>query len=794
MQADIDVYADRTPAADGASKHGDFDRSFDSFPDPSILHRAGIILKMNQAAGRFTKLADPQSIIGRSLLDFIHPESREVAGKRLQAVYEKQEPLSLAEEKFIDGLGETRDVEIISFPVLYENKKVIQSVFRDITSRKQTEQALRESEERYRSLIESTSDFIWEVDRNAHYTYVSPQVAEMLGYKAEEMLGRTPFDFMPAEEAKRIKKIFNEHKRTKTPLRNLQNTNIHKNGRRVILETNGTPVLDQKSRLTGFRGIDRDITERRQTEETLLQTEANYKRLVNNSLTGIYITQKHIMKFCNQKMAEIFGYENANEIIGMHIKNLVAPGNWAIVDHEVNLRISGQKETSRYEFVGLKKDGTHFHAEVLGSRIFLNKKPAMQGTIVDITERKQTEDALRKSEQRYHQLFDFLPYGGEILDTDGYIIDCSSSSTRALGYTKEEMIGKHITTFFDASCIHLYDENFPLIKQGQFISREIRMVTKDGKILNILRAGQPIFDKKNQKVIGILALNVDITERKNAEREMMRLATVVEQASEVIVITDTKGTIQYVNPAFEKVTGFTAEEALNQNPRILKSDSQDDDFYKNLWETIGKGEKWQGTFINKKKNGDIYYEEAAIFPIRDETGQIVNYAAIKKDITQERELEQQLKQMQKMEALGTLSGGVAHDFNNLLTIINGHAEIALLHAPEGERAHTDLVAIMNAGKRAENLISQLLAFSRRQLHEPKVIDINHVISDLKKMLRRLIPEDISIETRLSGHLPNIKADHSQIEQILINLVVNARDAIIEKSDPGAEKNVQISIF
>jgi len=144
-----------------------------------------------------------------------------------------------------------------------------------------------------------------------------------------------------------------------------------------------------------------------------------------------------------------------------------------------------------------------------------------------------------------------------------------------------------------------------------------------------------------------------------------------------------------------------------------------------------------------------------------------------------------------MEALGTLSGGVAHDFNNLLTIINGHAEIALLHTSEEARAYTDLNAIMNAGKRAENLISQLLAFSRRQLHEPKVIDINLLITDLKKMLRRLIPEDISIKDLLTRELPYIKADHSQIEQILINLVVNARDAINERVDPQQEKHITI---
>ena len=128
---------------------------------------------------------------------------------------------------------------------------------------------------------------------------------------------------------------------------------------------------------------------------------------------------------------------------------------------------------------------------------------------------------------------------------------------------------------------------------------------------------------------------------------MRRLATLVDQASEVIVITDTNGIIQYVNPAFEKITGYSAAEVIGQNPRILKSNSQNHAFYQNLWQTIKAGNKWQGIFINKRKNGEIFYEEAAIFPIRDETGKIVNFAAIKSDITQERELEQQLKQMQK---------------------------------------------------------------------------------------------------------------------------------------------------
>jgi two-component system cell cycle sensor histidine kinase/response regulator CckA len=565
-------------------------------------------------------------------------------------------------------------------------------------------------------------------------------------------------------------------------------------------ETKGL-IMNEKStaqllkEIAGLKKQNADLKESvaklQKSNSALLQSDENYKRLVNHSLTGIYITHDHILKYCNQQMAEMFGYDSPDELLGIHIKNLVASDSWGLVDQEVKLRISGKKETSRYEFKCVKKDGTNFYAEVLGSRISFEEKPAVQGTIIDITERKKTEEALQESEELYRQLFDFLPYGAEILDSEGFIIDCNPGSTRLLGYTREELVGKHITEFLHPDAVHIFKNKFPQLLKGNLISSEVMMVRKDGKTLHTLHAGQPIIDNENGQIIGVLALSVDITDGKKAEREKTRLATVVEQAGEAIVITDTEGTIQYVNPAFEQVTGYTAKEALGKNPRILKSGSQDDTFYKEMWATITQGHKWQGVFANKRKDDSIFYEEAAIFPIRNETGTIVNYAAIKHDITQERDLEQQLEQMQKMEALGTLSGGVAHDFNNLLTIINGHAEMALLHTPKTIRTHSDLLAIMNAGNRAENLISQLLAFSRKQLHEPKVIGINKIITDLEKMLRRLIPEDIKIETLYKPDLPYIKADHGQIEQILINLAVNARDAIKEKNESNGQKQITI---
>ena len=279
--------------------------------------------------------------------------------------------------------------------------------------------------------------------------------------------------------------------------------------------------------------------------------------------------------------------------------------------------------------------------------------------------------------------------------------------------------------------------------------------------------------------------------REKAEQNLSRLASVVQQAIESIIITDPQGNIEYINPAFEKSTGYSMKESLGQNPRFLKSGKHDEDFYKDLWERISSGETWVGSFINKRKDGTVFHEDAVIFPIRDKHGAIINYAAVKRDITAEKELEGLLLQAQKLEAIGQLTGGIAHDFNNILSVINGYSELALLRINSTHLLFKNISEISKAGKKAVSLIRRLLAFSRRQVIEPKIININELIIALEKMLRRLIGENITIDLLLSDKCDNIKADPGQIEQILINLIVNARDAINDKSPQIFEKKITI---
>ena len=274
-------------------------------------------------------------------------------------------------------------------------------------------------------------------------------------------------------------------------------------------------------------------------------------------------------------------------------------------------------------------------------------------------------------------------------------------------------------------------------------------------------------------------LKQDIAHRKRTEAINTRLVMAAEQASDAIVITDAEGAIQYVNAAFTTMTGYPREEVLGKNPRIVKSGRQDEAFYRELWQTIASGKKWRRRLVNKRKDGTLYTEEAAISPLRDAEGRIINFVSAKRDITERLQMEDQLRQSQKMDAMGQLSGGIAHDFNNLLSVIKGYSQLLLKDETLKATSRHQIEEILKAGERASSLTRQLLVFSRRQVTEPQIIDLNALVADTSKMLQRLIRKNISLVITASPSLWPIKADPGQLEQVIMNLVVNARDAMPE---------------
>jgi PAS domain S-box-containing protein len=266
-------------------------------------------------------------------------------------------------------------------------------------------------------------------------------------------------------------------------------------------------------------------------------------------------------------------------------------------------------------------------------------------------------------------------------------------------------------------------------------------------------------------------------ERGKTEENMRRLATAVEQADESIIITDADAYIQYVNPAFERISGFASLDVLGRTPGFLKSGHHDDAFYKEIWTTLLEGRVWSGHMMNRRKDGSMYEEECSISPVRNTKGVIENFVAIKRDVTHEMEMERMLRQSQKMEALGTLAGGIAHDFNNILQSIIGFADMALEEVDSDNFVYRCLMEVQTAGNRAKDLVSQILAFSRQTEQTKQPVKLQTVVKETIRLLRSTIPPSIHIQPRIDPKCAPVLADPTQVHQIVMNLCTNAYHAM-----------------
>jgi two-component system, cell cycle sensor histidine kinase and response regulator CckA len=314
------------------------------------------------------------------------------------------------------------------------------------------------------------------------------------------------------------------------------------------------------------------------------------------------------------------------------------------------------------------------------------------------------------------------------------------------------------------------------LTRGEPYALELHTLRGDGEVRTGATRGE-VEMGPDGKVVRLFGSHLDITDRKRREVELERLQRAIEQAGDAILVTDPEGTIEYVNPAFERISGFSREEALGRNPSIQKSGVQAEAFYREMWETITGGEIWQGRIVNRRKDGTEYTADASISPVRDASGEIVNFVAVHQDVTRVLDLESQLLQSQKLESIGSLAGGIAHDFNNMLTVILGRLEMALRATAAEDPRRSDLEEVRAAARRSSELVSQLLGFARKQIIAPRALDLNAAIEARLGMLRPLIGEDLDLRWLPADAPWAVHVDPSQLDQILTNLVVNARDAL-----------------
>ncbi len=549
----------------------------------------------------------------------------------------------------------------------------------------------------------------------------------------------------------------------------------------------------------------------------LAQSEDRFKKLSNLTFEGVLIHKNGVIIDCNDPFLKMLEYMR-NDIIGQNVVELVVQKN----DRKNVYNHFYDRSTEPQTISCINKRGAKLAIEIETRMINENDKIYVS-TFKNISERKRSQiinDVLSNIATAINftddlkDLNNILKEELNILfDTTDFYVALYDKKENRLSLPYKKNGDKEIHLLEEFICGIVIKENKALMLKEKEIQKYLENeILKNLNHLPKVWLGVPFYldneirgisvlqsykneDTYKQSDLSLLEfISKQVTDeikRKQTDDQIRILTLSVEQSPVSIVITDLNGNIEYVNPSFIKTTGYTRDEVIGQNPRVLKSGKLSEQIYKDLWDTISSGHEWRGEFLNKKKNNEFYWESAVISPVINEKGEVKHYMAIKEDITEQKLLQQQLQQSQKMDSLGKLASGVAHDFNNLLTVINGFSEIVLTKIDENNKLYRDISSIHSAGKKAENLVRQLLSFSSLQTYQPEILNINDIISNLNKMMRRLISEDITIKINIAKDLSFVLGNQGQFEQVLMNLIVNARDAINQKTKKSYEKKIEI---
>ena len=400
--------------------------------------------------------------------------------------------------------------------------------------------------------------------------------------------------------------------------------------------------------------------------------------------------------------------------------------------------------------------------------------------------RIEAEAALLHQKNEFEKIFNGVPSQIWYKDTQNRFLRVNDKVCRDLGMAREQIEGHRAEDLFPAYAAQFFKDDQEVFASAQpKLGILERINNAHGQVLWIRTDKVPVMDSQG-KVTGLLAIVEDLTGRREAEEALHKISVAVEQSPLCVVITDPRGVIEYVNPRFTEVTGYSYAEAIGQNPRILKSPHTPPEVHRQMWETLSRGEIWVGEFENIRKNGEPFQERATIVPVKAEAGAVTNYIALKEDITpqkqaeaERRSLEAQLHQSQKLESLGSLAGGVAHDMNNVLGAILSLASTLREKAGPTDPSAKSLDTIMNACTRGRGVVKSLLYFAHKDLQEERPIDLNDLVRDMSQLLSYTTLKRIRLEMDLEEELGLLRGDAGAISHALMNLSVNACDAMPE---------------
>ncbi|HYL22172.1 MAG TPA: PAS domain S-box protein [Gemmatimonadales bacterium] len=626
------------------------------------------------------------------------------------------------------------------------------------------------SDPHFRKLVEHSSDVITLLDAEGTILYMSPAITPITGYQVDEVVGRRAFDFVHADDLAACLETLSQTITHPNTVLRLQFRARHKSGAWLTVEGVGVSRLDDP----GVRAVVvnfRDITDRTRAEEALRQSEAQYRALMEHAVDAIVVTDS-AGRFldANAKACEVMGYTRGELLQLTSLDTYCAEDRQAARDRMAAMQPG---ESSFRERVLRRKDGTCITIETSLKRLADGR---FQGVFRDITERRRAEDRLQWLTRAVEQ----SPAGIVITDPVGNIQYVNEKFTAVTGYTAADVIGQNPRILQSGLTPRaLYCDMWATLEQGQEWRGELCNRRKDGALFWVSAAISPIRDARGA-VTHFLAVQEHTTERKQQEAALhvsgARLRRLIEANILGIGFWEISGAINEANDEYLRMVGYTRDDLdrglVNFRTMTPPEYAPIDARAHEELAARGTCAPWEKELI--RKDGRRVPVLVGIAALDERGAQGVSFVL---DLTARRLLEQQLRQAQKMEAVGRLAGGVAHDFNNILTAITGYSELLRQDLTPGHPGHADVAEIRRAADRAAGLTRQLLAFSRQQVLEPRVLDLNDLVRNMEKLLHRLLGEDIVLATELAPELGAVKADPGQLEQVIMNLAVNSRDAM-----------------
>jgi PAS domain S-box-containing protein len=690
-----------------------------------------------------------------SIVALVHPEDRATTAAELDKLASSAQPV-LFESRICRHDGSWLWLQWNATPL--PDQRAIYASARDITGLKVAQEELRQREEYFRSLIENASDIISVLNADGTFRYQSPSVARILGHRPEQMIGASALDFVHPEDRPRVAAIILRMIPKVGRVERVEFRFRHWNGSWRVFEAIGRTSTDERGAVCLVVNS-RDITERKDAEDALRTTEARTRAIIESSLDAVITMDRQgcVVEF-NPAAEKLFGYSRA-EILGRMMAEMIVPP--AMRDqHRRGFRAyletgEGRLLGRRIETTGMRRDGSEFPIELAISRIAAAGDAHFTACLRDITERKQAEAEIHKlaafPRLNPHAVFEFSSDGSL-----SYFNDAALEIARSLGHNHPSRILPADAAEVVRSCLAL----------GQ--SRLYYETLVGSRTLS-----WSFYPISSSEAVHCYA--TDITERKRSEEQIREQAALLDKAQDAIMVRDLEHRIVYWNKSAERIFGWSEQEAVGRNSIELFAKRDGPEFLDGLKAVLEHGE-WSGELRQATKSGGEVIVQSRWTLVRDGQGQPRSILVLSTDVTEKKQLEAQFLRAQRLESIGTLASGIAHDLNNILAPIM--MSVNLLQETLTDPANARLLeTLRTSAQRGAEMVKQILSFTRGQDGARTLINLKHLVSEVSKIARETFPKKIRVNSSTARDLWPIVADTTQIHQILMNLCVNARDAM-----------------